>query len=152
MVSAQPGLVPRLEGKHTRDRIMATTIYFDHYSGYIYSHLQCSTDTEDTVLSKHAFESLCQTNNVHVSSFRADNGRFAERAFKDAVRSCNQTITYCGVGAHHQNGLFERYIGELTSVSRTLLFILKEDGQKLLVQSYGLFLLKQLNLSIIILN
>ncbi|KAL7502463.1 hypothetical protein ACHAXN_000893 [Cyclotella atomus] len=33
----------------------------------------------------------------------------------------NQTITFCGVGAHHQNGVVKRRIWLITEVSRTLL-------------------------------
>ena len=130
LISAQPGIVPRLEGKHTRDRIMAATVYFDHFSGYSYIHLQCSTDTEDTILSKYAFEQLFLTNDVTVSSYMADNGRFAEKGYRDAIRNSKQTITYCGVGSHHQNGIVERHIGELTSSARTLLLHAKRRWPK----------------------
>jgi hypothetical protein len=33
----------------------------------------------------------------------------------------NQSITFCGVGGHHQNGIAERKIKELTLGARTLL-------------------------------
>ena len=31
-----------------------------------------------------------------------------------------QNLTFCGVGAHHQNGIYERIIKDLTLSSRTL--------------------------------
>ena len=37
------------------------------------------------------------------------------------VNESNQTITFCAVGAHHQNGIVERRIKELTLIARTLL-------------------------------
>ena len=62
-----------------------------------------------------------EKHNVRVQSYRADNGRFAEKAFQDEVAHCNQVITYCGVGAHHQNGSIERYIGKITSRARVMI-------------------------------
>ena len=56
---------------------------------------------------------------MDIKSFHADNGIFAEKAFRDDVADSNQTISYCAVGAHHQNGISERHIGTLTHGART---------------------------------
>ena len=56
-----------------------------------------------------------------VKAYHADNGIFAEKAFRDEVNNSNQIITYCAVGAHHQNGLVECHIGVLTRGSRCIL-------------------------------
>ena len=40
---------------------------------------------------------------------------------EDEISISNQIITYCGVGAHHQNGFVENHIGRLTRGTRTLL-------------------------------
>lgn len=37
------------------------------------------------------------------------------------MKSSQRRITFCGVGAHHQNGITENAIKQLTIVSRTLL-------------------------------
>ena len=34
----------------------------------------------------------------------------------------NQTITICGVSAHHQNGIFKQNIWTVTKISRTIIF------------------------------
>ena len=39
----------------------------------------------------------------------------------DDVRKAGQTITFCGVGAHHQNGVAERHIRDITESARTML-------------------------------
>jgi len=36
-----------------------------------------------------------------------DNSRFADAGFQKAVKEANQTITFCAVGAHHQNKIVE---------------------------------------------
>ena len=72
-------------------------------------------------MSKVAFEKLADTHGVSIKSYHADNGRFAELGFREAVENAGQSITFCGVGAHHQNGIIERYIQDLTRDARTLL-------------------------------
>ena len=39
----------------------------------------------------------------------------------DDVQAAHQTITFCGVGAHHQNGIAERRIRDITENARTSL-------------------------------
>jgi len=80
-----------------------------------------NTSIEQTIKAKQAFEFELSKHNVKVMAYRADNGRFADHGFKEEVNRCNQIITYCGVGAHHQNGSIERYIGKLTTRARIML-------------------------------
>ena len=121
MISHQPGLVPRYDGKHTRDRITCVTCFKDHISGLSYSYLQVSSDGATTLEAKHAFESYNADIDIKVKAYHADNGRFAEKLFRDDVSNCDQDITFCAVGSHHQNGIIERHIGLLTSGTRTTL-------------------------------
>ena len=58
---------------------------------------------------------------MNIKHYHADNGRFGEKKFTDDVKACSQRITFCGVGAHHQNGITENAIKQLTLISRTLL-------------------------------
>ena len=58
---------------------------------------------------------------MKVKQYHADNGCFSERTFTDNVKKSLQQITFCGVGAHHQNGITENMIKQLTLISRTLL-------------------------------
>ena len=45
-----------------------------------------------------------------INRYHADNGRFSDNGFVDAVNGKDQNITFCGVGAHHQNGIIENKI------------------------------------------
>ena len=56
-----------------------------------------------------------------VKHYRADNGRFVDNGFIDAINARDQSISYCGVGAHHQNGVIENRNKILTLGARTLL-------------------------------
>ena len=110
-----------MDVRHTKDCIVGgSCIFLDHSTGPSYTHLQTSIDNKQTVLAKQGYEQFAESHRVKVKSFRADNGIFAEKAFCDNVcANNNQKITYCAVGAHHQNGLVERHIGKLTQGSRT---------------------------------
>jgi hypothetical protein len=119
VISAQPGLVPRMDGRHTRDRISGGCVFIDNDSRYSYTHLQTSIDGVQTLEAKQGFEHHANTNGVAIKSYHADNGIFAEKFFRDQVQADGQRISYCAVGAHHQNGIIERHIGTLTHGART---------------------------------
>ena len=127
LISAHPGLVPRFDGKHDRSRITAVTVFFDHFTNFSYCHLMRSTDTEETLAAKLAFEKVAQSYGVNIERYHADNGRFAEKSFKAAVEDASQKISFCGVDAHHQAGIIERHIQELTKNARTLLLHAKRN-------------------------
>ena len=73
-----------------------------------------------TLEAKNAFERDCMTRNVVPKHYHADNGQFAENSFKEDFVRKMKNLTFCGVGAHHQNGVSERIIKYLTLPSWTL--------------------------------
>ena len=119
--SFTPGLIAQMKGTPTRDRYRCATVFVDHKSGLGYVHLQRSTGADETIQAKEAFERYALQHGVKVVHYHADNGRFAERKFRDHVDSRNQTISFCGVGAHFQNGVAERRIRELQESARAML-------------------------------
>ena len=121
LVSAQPGLIPQMSGFLTNLRLWGATIFVDHVSNYVYVALMRDLTLDETLLAKTSFERHAQDGGVSIRAYRADNGRFADQGFRDAIKDSNQKITYCAVGAHHQNGIVERRIKELTLIARTLL-------------------------------
>jgi len=56
-----------------------------------------------------------------VKHYHADKGRFAETLFLGDIQSKNQSISYCGVGAHFQNGIAEKRIRDLQESARTMM-------------------------------
>ena len=58
---------------------------------------------------------------MKIGQWHADNGRYADKEFLDQVDRCEQKITFCGVGAHHQNGISEAAVMKHTLRARTLL-------------------------------
>ena len=61
------------------------------------------------------------TSGVKIKAFRADNGIFKSTEFRLKLQENNQSISFCGVGAHHQNGVAERYIRTMVEKARIVL-------------------------------
>ena len=76
---------------------------------------------ESTLAEKKEFEHRCAVRGVKVEHYHADNGRFAEPAWMNECKRCKQELTFFGVGDHHQNGISERKIKDVTLISRTML-------------------------------
>ena len=108
-----------MDGRHTKDRITGACIFIDNHTRYSYTHLQTSIDGEQTLAAKQGFEQHSDSCGVNIKSYHANNGIFAEKSFCDEVQAAHQRITYCAVGAHHQNGIVERHIGILTHGAQT---------------------------------
>jgi hypothetical protein len=121
MYSSTPGLVAQSSGKLTNRRFRAATIFVDSYSDYTYVHLQEDLSSDSTLDAKLAYERKANIFGVTISEYHADNGRFAESAWRQSCESLNQTFSYCGVGAHHQNGVAERRIQDLSNAARASL-------------------------------
>lgn len=119
--STTPGLVAQIKGIPTIQRYKAATIFVDHATRYTYVHPQTSTNAEETVQAKLAFETIAANNSIKIQHYHADNGRFAETKFREAINKSRQTISFCGVNAHFQNGVAERKIRDLQEHARTML-------------------------------
>lgn len=86
-----------------------------------YTYLQKGATAAETVEAKDAFEQYAVSNAVKVTHYHADNGIFADNLFRKAVHDSHQTISFCGVNAHWQNGIAERRIRELQDSARTMM-------------------------------
>ena len=117
--SPHPGLVAQMTGILTRQRYNYATVYVDNYSGFGYVHLQRTQSIEETLESKQAFEMVAQQNGVNILSYHADNGIFRAHGWTRDCLAKNQSMTFAGVNAHHQNGRAERRIRLLQELTRT---------------------------------
>lgn len=121
LISGTPGLMGQSSGNLTRRRYYVATIFVDHFSDLDYVHLQESTSALETIEAKHAFERFARDRGVTIRHYHCDNGVFASRGFREEIQRCGQTISFCGVGAHHQNGVAERRIQDLSDSARAML-------------------------------
>ena len=66
--STAPGLIAQIKGWLTKKRYQVATIFVDHFSGLSYIHLQKSTNEEETLEAKLAFERYASKFKVQVKS------------------------------------------------------------------------------------
>ena len=114
LVSAQPGLIPQISGKLTHQRVNGSTIFVDHFSDHAYAYMMRDLTLDEMIAAKHGYERFLHLHGILSKAYHADNGRFADQGFRDDCMQNNQIITFCGVGSHHQNGIAERKIKDLT--------------------------------------
>ena len=107
ILSAQPGLIPQMSSFLTNKRLWGSTTFVDHVSDYVYMHLMRDLTLDETLLAKEAMKKLMAQAGRNVKHYHVDNGRFTDNGFIDAINTKYQKITFCGVGAHHQNGIIE---------------------------------------------
>ena len=106
-------MIAQLKGIPTTKRYKATTVFVDHYSRLSYVHLQKTTNADETMEAKEAFERFAYAHGITIMHYHADNGRFANNKFREAVTLRHQTLSFCGVNAYFQNGVAERRLCEL---------------------------------------
>jgi hypothetical protein len=121
LVSSTPGFVAQMRGALTKARYTGCTVFVDHYSRLCYIHPQKSLSAAETLEAKHSFERLAATHGVRIKHYHADNGRFSENAWVKDLKTNQQTISFCGVDAHHQNGIAEKAIRDLQDQARTII-------------------------------
>lgn len=121
LISATPGLVGQMRGTLTKHRYTVSTVFVDHFSGLSYVHLQLSTSTLHTLEAKRAFERFAKAHGVTIRHYHADNHIFDSKLFVQEVQQAGQTILYCAVNAHHQNGRAEKKIRDLQELARTMI-------------------------------
>ena len=121
LVSSTKGFDAQLKGRLTRKRYKYATVFVDQFSRFTYVSLQQTLSSEETIKAKEKFEAKCREYGVKVEHYHADNGRFADNAFREHVSSEGQTLTFCGVNAHWQNGVSEKAIQDIKESARTML-------------------------------
>ena len=121
LVSRQPGLMPQTSGILTHGRFWGAAIFVDHATDFIYAHLLRGISSQETLDAKCGYERTANAHGVTVGGYHADNLRFNDNKFTGDCVSKGQKLTFCGVGAHHQNGVVERKNKELTNGARTVL-------------------------------
>ena len=115
------GFVPIAKGLRTFRKYCGASVFVDHTSDFTYVHMHHHQTMDKMIDAKHAFERLAEQHGVQILHYHCDNGRFADKAFVEDIWMAHQTIAFCGVGAHHQNGVAERRIRDITENAHTSL-------------------------------
>ena len=131
--SNSPGLIAQLKGKLSQQRYKYATIFVNQVSGYTFVFLQRCLTSEETVQAKHAFERSSEQRAVKIRHYHADNRRFANNAFIQYCKTQGQSMSYCGVNAHFQNGIAERRIRDLQEQTRTSMLYAMSKWKKMIL-------------------
>ena len=107
IVLAQRGLITQMSGFLTSCRIWGCTTFCDHMSDFFYIHLTRDFTVVETLLAVKAFEKMLAQAGRKVRHYHADNGVFPHNGSLNLINEKDQKITFCAVGAHHQNGIIE---------------------------------------------
>ena len=129
MECSLPGRYFNGPGHATSHSITMSTIFQDHASRFVFTYLQESTNAQETLHAKFAFESVMHTYGIRIRHYRADAGAFASASFVNKVKQSDQTINFSAPGYHEQNGIAERTIRTLTAKARTMLIHAASRGQ-----------------------
>ena len=113
--------MPQATGRLTKNRFWGCVLYSDHHSDFIFSFLISTPTSEETLASKLAYERVASAHGVKVKAYHADNLRFNDSNFRRSCVAAGQQITFCGVGAHHQNAIAEAKIKQISYGARTIL-------------------------------
>ena len=92
IISSQPGLIPQMSGFLTSKIIRGCTTFMNHVSDFVYVHLIRDFTLDKTLLEKAAWEKVLAQAGRKVKHYHADNGRFADNGFLDAVNTKDQKI------------------------------------------------------------
>jgi hypothetical protein len=93
-------------------------IYVDHASGKIFHFPQTDMTAAQTIRGKQMVERAAADLGYHVESYHSDNGIFASEEFQSHCETLGQDLHFCGVGAHHQNGIAKQSIQTVCGLAR----------------------------------
>ena len=103
------------------ERYCGGTIFVDIATGLTRCYFQHSLNADETIRSKLKYEREAAEAGVHVQSYHADNGIYTSAKFTEEIHKRGQKLTFCGVGAHHGNGIAERGIRTTVTSARVML-------------------------------
>ena len=84
-------------------------------------------------MAKHAFERSVEQRGVKILHYHANNGRFADTVFIQDCQASRQSLSYCGVNTHFQNGIAERCIRDLQERTRTSMLYTMNKWKKMVI-------------------
>ena len=124
------------KSSNTHDRFWDSVIYVDDISDFIYNYLVKGISSKETLESKLSYERVRLLYGRKVKGYHVDNLRFNYSNFKGSCIKGGHKLTFCGVGAHRQNGIVKAK--KLCVMGHAhYCYTLNENGRKLYPPSYG---------------
>ena len=89
LTSSTPGIIPQMSGFLTFASFWARTVFVNHATSYMYTHLQRGQTLIKYIEAKAAYERMEANLGISAKKFHTDNGIFAEEGFKSDVSDNN---------------------------------------------------------------
>ena len=86
------------------------SFFVDDASNFTFIYHQESTSANDTILAKRAYEAEFRKYGKEVRHYHADHGTYTVAKYKEEIEDKKQSLIFCGVDSHHQNGQAENRI------------------------------------------
>ena len=118
MESSTPGFIAQLNGKPTNQCYRTSKISLGHHIDMTYVHLQRGLSSEETVEAKKVFEAYAPDLRCEDQSLSCRQRPICRQSLPTGSQARGQTITYCGVNAHFQNGKAKKRIRDLQEKTR----------------------------------
>ena len=96
-------------------------------------------------MAKKTFERYASLKGVRIQHYHADNSHFADKDFVNHHQDENQTLTYCGVNAHFQNGVAEKKIRDLQEKKQTCLLYAMRKWPRVIIANLWPYALGYMN-------
>jgi len=108
------------------------TIYVDHYINLAFTHLQENASKREMLKGKLVFKQFADKSGDKIAHMQT------VVSFLEDLKTQRQTITYCGVKQHHQNGKAQKRIRDQQEITLITLLQAITDSQMLLHLIYDL--------------
>ena len=82
---------------------------------------------------------------MRIQHHHVDNSHFADQGIVNHCQDENQTLTYCGVNAHFQNGVTEKKIRDLQERTQTCLLYTMHKWPLMIIANLGPYALRYVN-------
>ena len=113
LTSSTPAIIPQMSCFLTSDRFWAATVFFTMPSCTCKSTYNEAKLSPNTSSQKQHMREWQQPLASEWRNFTLTMEFIAEKSFKSDLSDNNQTISYCGVGAHFHNGISKAAIKQL---------------------------------------
>ena len=121
-LNAKRRLLNNFGRERADDKYKGGCIFVDHATSYIHIELQVRLNTTETLNAKKAFEEACASHGVIPQNYISDEGSsFSSAEFIDHLNLFKQTLRQAAPGGHHANGIAERNISTVMSISRAMM-------------------------------
>jgi hypothetical protein len=122
IVCKLPGRLPNTFGKErTTDQYHGATLYMSHSSSWLFLVNQISLNAGETLQGKRRLDRIAAEYGRKIKHFHTDNHPFGSKEFQEDLALNDQTVTFSGVGAHHQNGISENAVKLVTNMARSMM-------------------------------